>query len=117
MNRITGFSLVELLVAILVLAIGLVGLAALQIAGVRSNQIAYYRSIATQFAYDMADRMRANPVGVADGAYNMGHPAPPPLPSVKLPLAHPMFWPNTISCDGIMRWPRTCPEAQASYAL
>ena len=72
MNRIGGFSLVELLVAIMVLTIGLLGLAALQIAGVRSNQTAYYRSIATQLAYDMADRMRANPVGVTDGVYNQG---------------------------------------------
>ena len=74
MNRMTGFSLTEVLVAMLVLAIGLLGLAALQIAGVRSNQTAYYRSIATQLAYDMADRMRANPVGVADGVYNKGTP-------------------------------------------
>ena len=70
MNRMTGFSLTEVLVAMLVLAIGLLGLAALQIAGVRSNQTAYYRSIATQLAYDIADRMRANPVGVAAGLYN-----------------------------------------------
>jgi len=70
MNRIGGFSLVELLVAIMILSIGLLGLAALQIAGVRSNQTAYYRSVATQLAYDIADRMRANPVGVANGAYN-----------------------------------------------
>jgi len=70
MNRMTGFSLTEVLVAILVLAVGLLGLAALQIAGVRSNQTAYYRSIATQLAYDIADRMRANPVGVTDGVYS-----------------------------------------------
>ena len=74
MNRMTGFSLTEVLVAMLVLALGLLGLAALQIAGVRSNQTAYYRSIATQLAYDMADRMRANPVGVAAGLYNNGTP-------------------------------------------
>ena len=74
MNRMTGFSLTEVLVAMLVLALGLLGLAALQIAGVRSNQTAYYRSIATQLAYDIAYRMRANPVGVTDGAYNQGTP-------------------------------------------
>jgi len=69
MNRMTGFSLVELLVAVLIFAIGLVGLAALQLVGIRSNQTAYHRSIATQLAYDMADRMRSNPVGVAGGKY------------------------------------------------
>jgi len=74
MKRISGFSLVELLVAITVLAIGLLGLAALQIAGMRVNQSAYYRSIATQLAYDIADRMRANAAGVTDGVYNNGTP-------------------------------------------
>ena len=55
-----GFSMVELLVAVLIFAIGLVGLAGLQLAGLRSNQSAYYRSVATQLAYDMIDRMRSN---------------------------------------------------------
>ncbi len=100
MNRITGFSLVELLVAILVLAIGLVGLAALQIAGVRSNQIAYYRSIATQFAYDMADRMRANPVGVADGAYNMGTPGTTTLTQCETASCSP----DVLAQYDLMRW-------------
>ena len=74
MNRIDGFSLVELLVAVLIFAIGLVGLAALQIYGLKSNQTAYYRSIATQLAYDMADRMRSNPVGVVSSLYKNGTP-------------------------------------------
>lgn len=65
MKKTTGFSLVELLVSVLIFAIGLVGLAGLQIAGIRSNQMAYHRSIATQLAYDMAERMRSNPVGFA----------------------------------------------------
>jgi type IV pilus assembly protein PilV len=72
MNKMTGFSLVELLVAVLILAIGLTGLAALQIAGIRGNQTAYYRSVATQLAYDIADRMRSNPVGVTGLFYNSG---------------------------------------------
>lgn len=55
-----GFSMVELLVAVLIFAIGLVGLAGLQLAGLRSNQTAYHRSVATQLAYDMIDRMRSN---------------------------------------------------------
>lgn len=72
MNRMTGFSLVELLVAVLIFAIGLVGLAALQLVGIQSNQTAYHRSIATQLAYDMADRMRSNQAGVIGGGYNQG---------------------------------------------
>lgn len=65
-----GFTMIEVLIAILVLSIGLLGLAGLQATGLRNNHQAYQRSIATQQVYDMADRMRANPAGVDAGAYN-----------------------------------------------
>jgi type IV pilus assembly protein PilV len=66
----SGFTLLEVLVAIIVLSLGLLGLAGLQAASLRNNQIAYYRAIATQQTYDMADRIRANQAGVALGSYN-----------------------------------------------
>lgn len=72
MNRSaqSGFTLLEVLVAIIVLSLGLLGLAGLQAATLRNNQIAYYRGIAVQQSYDMADRIRANQVGAKDGAYD-----------------------------------------------
>lgn len=66
----TGFTLLEILVAIVVLSLGLLGLAGLQAASLTNNQNAYFRSIATQQAYDMADRIRANLAGVAAGSYD-----------------------------------------------
>jgi type IV pilus assembly protein PilV len=82
-----GFTLLEILVAIVVLSIGLLGLAGLQAVSLNNNQVAYYRAIATQQAYDMADRMRANlgiPLGtpgaggVRAGDYdNLGATTPP----------------------------------------
>ena len=65
-----GFSLLEVLITILVVSLGLLGMAALIISGVRSNNIAHYRSVATKQAEDIADRMRANLAGVTAGAYN-----------------------------------------------
>jgi type IV pilus assembly protein PilV len=65
-----GFSMLEVLIAILVISFGLLGLAGLQALGLKNNQTAYLRSLATQQAYDMADRMRANMKGVAAGSYN-----------------------------------------------
>ena len=59
-----GFTLMEVLIALLILSIGLLGLASLQTNGLRSNQMASMRTTATQLAYDIADRMRANPGGV-----------------------------------------------------
>ena len=66
----SGFTLLEVLVTAIILAIGLLGLAGLQVFGLKNNQSAYMRSQATLLAYDIADRMRANPVGFRDGAYN-----------------------------------------------
>lgn len=60
MKTANGFTLIEVLIAMLVLSIGLVGLAALQMTSLRNSLSAYHRSQATQLAYDMADRMRAN---------------------------------------------------------
>lgn len=65
-----GFTLLEILVAIVVLSIGLLGLAGLQVVSLNNNQIAYYRAIASQQAYDIADRMRANLAGVSAGRYD-----------------------------------------------
>lgn len=59
----SGFTLLEVLVAIVVLSLGLLGLAGLQAASLSNNQTAYYRGIATQQAYDIADRLRANLAG------------------------------------------------------
>jgi len=60
MFKTTGFTLIEVLVAMVVLSGGLLGLAALQATTLASNQIAYNHSQATQLTYDMADRMRVN---------------------------------------------------------
>jgi type IV pilus assembly protein PilV len=68
----TGFTLLEVLIAVLILSIGLLGLASLQANGLRSNFSSYARSQAVILANDMADRIRANPVQAAApiGAYN-----------------------------------------------
>lgn len=65
-----GFTLIEALIALVVLSIGLLGLANLQAIGLRQNNTAYQRSQATLQAYDMADRMRANLTAVSGGYYN-----------------------------------------------
>lgn len=59
-RRAAGFTLVEAMIALLVLSIGLVGMAGLQIAGMRANQSAAWRSQATYLSYDIIERMRLN---------------------------------------------------------
>ncbi|HIP53594.1 MAG TPA: type IV pilus modification protein PilV [Chromatiales bacterium] len=66
----TGFSLIEVLVSVFILAIGLLGLAGLQSTGLKANGSAYMLTQATALANDMVDRMRANMPGVAAGRYD-----------------------------------------------
>ena len=60
MKKSSGFTLIEVLISMLILAVGLLGLAAMQATGLRNNLSAYNKSQATQLAYDLADRMRVN---------------------------------------------------------
>lgn len=59
-RRASGFTLVEVLVAVLVISIGLLGVARLVLAAVKANDSAYFRTQAANLAYSMLDEMRAN---------------------------------------------------------
>lgn len=78
-RRQRGVGLIDVLIALVVLSIGLLGLAGLQAKSLNFNHSAYLKSQATLQAYDMADRMRANMPGVTAGDYNAisGITAPP----------------------------------------
>jgi type IV pilus assembly protein PilV len=65
-----GFSLVEVMVALLVISIGMLGLAALYVETLRMNRTAIYRTQAVTLAADMAERIRAN--ALAGAAYAAG---------------------------------------------
>jgi type IV pilus assembly protein PilV len=77
--RVAGFSLIEVLVAMFVVAMGILALAALLQASTRYAKMSELRSTATLLASDIADRIRANPVGgaLAAGGYDRTDPAFP----------------------------------------
>lgn len=77
LRRPKGFTLVEMLVALVVLSIGLLGVAALQLTSLRNNHSSAMRTQATFLAYDIIDRMRANRQDAMDGNYvtDFGDPA------------------------------------------
>jgi type IV pilus assembly protein PilV len=56
-----GFTLVELLVSVVIMAIGILGVAALQVVSLQQNRSALFRAEALQISNDILDRMRANP--------------------------------------------------------
>jgi type IV pilus assembly protein PilV len=70
--HVRGVGLIEVLVAVLVLAIGLLGVAAMQAMALRNSQSSLERSQGVIHAYTILDAMRANPGAARAGAYNMG---------------------------------------------
>ena len=61
-----GFTLIEVMVAVFVLAVGVLGMAGMQSVSVRESQNSIFRSTADILAADMADRLRANRTDAAD---------------------------------------------------
>lgn len=65
-RRAAGFTLMEVLVTVVILSIGLLGVAGLQFGSLRGNQSALQSSIAAALAAEGADRIRANLPGVVN---------------------------------------------------
>jgi type IV pilus assembly protein PilV len=73
-----GFTLVEVLVALVVFSVGLLGIAGLQITSLKANHGSATRTQAVYLAYDIIDRMRANPkAAITDHAYEIAVNATP----------------------------------------
>ncbi len=68
-HRQNGTSLIEVLVAVLILTVGLLSMIALHAASMRYGKMAEFKTTATQLAEDLADRMRGNLAGVYAGRY------------------------------------------------
>lgn len=66
-----GTSLIEALVAMVVLSLGLLGLAGLQLNAMKTSQGAHLRAQAAEHAYDMIDRMRADRDNARSGKYKV----------------------------------------------
>ncbi|MFZ3042068.1 MAG: type IV pilus modification protein PilV [Thiobacillus sp.] len=100
----SGFTLLEVLVAMLVLSIGLLGLAGLMASSMRNNQSAYHSTQATWLAYDILDRMRANRAGALAGGYGaasaLGAPAncSTAAPSGSIAAQDIGGWKNMVAC-------------------
>ncbi len=69
-KKMKGFSLIEVLVAVVIFTIGLLGAGALVLSSVRNTNNSHLRTHANLAIDAIAERMRANPRGVGIGAYN-----------------------------------------------
>lgn len=72
-----GFSLLEVLISLVVLSVGLLGMAGLMSTTLKTNDSAYMRTQATVEAYNIMDRMRSNTSAVSGGNYAIAMPATP----------------------------------------
>jgi type IV pilus assembly protein PilV len=84
----TGMSLIEVLIAFVILAIGLLGVAGMLIMSSKANNSSYAKQTAVQSVYDIFDKIRANYQAAINGNYNIsninssGAPTLPPAPGV-----------------------------------
>ena len=70
----TGVGLIEVLIALLILSLGLLGVAAMQAAALRNNHSAAERSMGAILSHSIIDSMRANRAAALAGAYNLALP-------------------------------------------
>lgn len=70
-RHVMGVGMIEVLIAIVILAFGLLGIAALQMTALRNSQSALQRSQATVQTYAILDAMRANREAARIGSYNL----------------------------------------------
>ncbi len=92
-KSIRGFSLFEVLVALVIMAIGMLGIARMLLIAHKANSSSYIRQQSIQAAYDIIDHMRANRQATLNGNYNVsnlvtnGAPTIPSAPSTKCDIA------------------------------
>jgi type IV pilus assembly protein PilV len=71
-RRQRGVSIVEALVALVVLSVGMLGIAVMYLESVRANRTALSRTLAVHLVNDMADRIRANRMARSSYAASFG---------------------------------------------
>jgi len=71
-NHQVGFSLLEILIAIVIVSLGLLGIVQMQVSNIQFINNAKQRSEAIQLTNDIIDRMRANVAETVNGSYNIG---------------------------------------------
>jgi type IV pilus assembly protein PilV len=70
MKKQQGLTMIEVLIAMVILAIGLLGMESMQVMSLQDTGNSGYRSIGIYLANDMADRIRANKVAMDANNYN-----------------------------------------------
>ncbi len=114
----SGFTLIEVLIAATVLAVGMLGAAAILVQSLQANRFAMQRSHAATLAADMAERIRADPAGATAFALDAATTLPAPLLSCLAPNACVAA---DLAAAELYAWQQTLlatlPDARASIAV
>jgi type IV pilus assembly protein PilV len=104
--RPRGFTLVEVLVSLVVLAIGLLGIAKLMLFSSHANDSAYLRSQATALAYEILDNMRGNRTGaIATNAfYDTALGTVPAVPGTLCEAVGACTTPQQVALYDVYKW-------------
>ena len=93
-NRLAGVGLIEVLVALTILSVGLLGVAAMQVLALRNNTSATDRSMAVILSYSIIDSLRGNRGAALTGDYNLAFPET----GCELPAA------GTLASNDLRAW-------------
>lgn len=122
--RQSGVGLIEVMVAVFVLAVGMLGIAAMQAMALRNSQSSLERTQAVIQSYSILDAMRANRDAAMTGGYNRvlpapGSPCPAPALDGSLAKADQKLWIDSLqqtigegACGGI-----TCVNAMCEIVV
>lgn len=95
-----GVGLIEVLIAVLIVSIGFLGVAALQVMSLSTNNSAMARSMATVASYSILDAMRADRANAIGGKYDgtvTGNACPAVPGTVTLPGTQLHQWCEQLS--------------------
>jgi type IV pilus assembly protein PilV len=92
LNKQQGVGLIEVLVAVLILSIGMLGLAGLQVRTLRNSQSSLERGVAVVETHFIADAMRADLISVENGDYDIAL------------TADPVATPTTFADNAVAAW-------------
>lgn len=98
----TGFSMIEVLVSLVILAFGLLGLAGMQSVGLKNSSGSLSQSVAAVSAYDIIDRMRSNCRDALGGDYDTSFDDDAPSSPSTMAERDVSQWKNQLSALLVM---------------
>lgn len=96
LHRSQGTGLLEVMIAVLLLSGGVLAMSLLHANSFKYTKMAQFRGVATQLAFELADRMRANAIGATTGAYTLTATYSSTAPAVTVPACA-----NAAACTAL----------------